>query len=122
MLEGIEAVHGARWPKLKIDTVVIRGVNDDELVALIEYGRRVDGEVRFIEYMDVGGATAWSMSRVVSRAEMLRALERHYGRIEPIVGGELGSRRPLPDFPMARPSVSSRPRRARSAARVTGAG
>jgi GTP 3',8-cyclase len=85
VLEGIEAVHGARWPNLKIDTVVIRGVNDDELVALIEYGRRVDGEVRFIEYMDVGGATAWSMSRVVSRAEMLRALERHYGRVEAIV-------------------------------------
>ena len=52
--------------------MVIRGVNDDELVDLIEYGRRVDGEVRFIEYMDVGGATAWSMDQVVSRAEMLR--------------------------------------------------
>jgi cyclic pyranopterin phosphate synthase len=41
--------------------------------------------VRFIEYMDVGGATRWSMDRVVSRKEMLERLEARYGRIEPIV-------------------------------------
>jgi GTP 3',8-cyclase len=87
VLEGIAAVHRANWPGLKIDTVVIRGINDDELVDLIDYGRRVDGEVRFIEYMDVGGATAWSMDQVVSRAEMLRTLARHYGAIEPIREG-----------------------------------
>ena len=85
VLEGIEAVRRSGWPGLKIDTVVIRGVNGDELVELLEYGRKVGGEVRFIEYMDVGGATAWSMDQVVSRAEMLRELEGHYGRIEPIV-------------------------------------
>ena len=84
VLEGIASVHGANWQGLKIDTVVIRGVNDDELVDLIEYGRRVNGEVRFIEYMDVGGATAWSMDQVVSRGEMLRALGRRYGAVEPI--------------------------------------
>src|SRR5262245_20087874 len=84
VLEGIDSVRKAGWPSLKIDTVVIRGVNDDELADLIEYGRTVNGEVRFIEYMDVGGATSWSMEQVVSRAEMLRALERRYGRIEPI--------------------------------------
>ena len=85
VIEGIEAVAGGGWPNLKLDTVVMRGVNDDELEDLIEYGRRLAAEVRFIEYMDVGGATAWSMNRVVSRAEMLRALERRYGRIEPLI-------------------------------------
>jgi len=44
----------------------------------------VEGEVRFIEYMDVGGATRWSMERVVSRPEILRRLEAHYGPIEPL--------------------------------------
>jgi GTP 3',8-cyclase len=83
VLEGITAVAG--WPGLKIDTVVIRGVNDDELEDLIEYGRTVSGEVRFIEYMDVGGATTWSSSQVVSRREILEALTRRYGQIEPIV-------------------------------------
>jgi cyclic pyranopterin phosphate synthase len=70
---------------LKIDTVVIRGVNDDELVDLIEFGRAHNAEVRFIEYMDVGGATQWSMQRVVSRREILDALTAHYGPAVPIV-------------------------------------
>lgn len=70
---------------LKIDTVVIRGVNDDELVDLIEYGRSVNGEVRFIEYMDVGGATRWAPERVLTRREMLTRLAAHYGGVEPIV-------------------------------------
>lgn len=68
---------------LKIDTVAIRGVNDDELVDLIEFGRRFGAEVRFIEYMDVGGATHWSMDRVVSRAAILASLASHYGPIAP---------------------------------------
>ena len=89
VLEGIAAVGQLGWPGLKIDTVVIRGVNDDELADLIEYGRNVDGEVRFIEYMDVGGATTWSMDQVVSRREMLAVLERRYGPIESIA--EAGS-------------------------------
>lgn len=84
VLAGIEAVGQVGFSGLKLDTVVIRGVNDDELVDLIEYGKRVQAEVRFIEYMDVGGATHWSMGRVVSRAAMLIMLSRHYGHITPI--------------------------------------
>jgi cyclic pyranopterin phosphate synthase len=80
---GIAAAHRV-FGHLKIDTVVIRGVNDDELVALIEYGRSVNGEIRFIEYMDVGGASRWSPERVVSRQQMLDALVRHYGAIRQI--------------------------------------
>ena len=64
-----------------MDTVVIRGVNDDELVALLELGQRLGAEVRFIEYMDVGGATRWTMQDVVSRQEMLRGLTAHFGPI-----------------------------------------
>jgi cyclic pyranopterin phosphate synthase len=82
--EGIEAAHRT-FGQLKIDTVVIRGVNDDELTDLIEYGKTVNGEVRFIEYMDVGGATHWSPDSVVSRREMLTRLGGVYGAPEPIV-------------------------------------
>jgi len=85
VLEGLERVGRSGWPGLKLDTVVMRGVNDDELADLIEYAGRVPAEVRFIEYMDVGGATHWSMQRVVSRAEMLGRLEERYGTITPIV-------------------------------------
>jgi GTP 3',8-cyclase len=82
--DGITAA-AAHFAHLKIDTVVIRGVNDDELGALIEYGRAHHAEVRFIEYMDVGGATHWSMTRVMTRQQMLARLEAQYGPIEPIV-------------------------------------
>src|SRR3954471_4409041 len=84
--EGIAAAHRV-YGSLKLDTVVIRGVNDDELAALIEFGRTVNAEVRFIEYMDVGGASRWTPGRVVSRPEMIAAIERQFGRVEPIADG-----------------------------------
>jgi GTP 3',8-cyclase len=84
VLEGIAAARNLGFPRLKFDTVVIRGVNDDELSDLIEYGRRVEAEVRFIEYMDVGGATDWSLDKVFTRAEILAVLSRRYGPIEPL--------------------------------------
>jgi cyclic pyranopterin phosphate synthase len=85
VLEGIAAVPHAGFTGTKLDTVVIRGVNDDELGDLIEFGKRVPAEVRFIEYMDVGGATRWSFDQVVSRKEMLERLEQRYGRIEAVI-------------------------------------
>jgi cyclic pyranopterin phosphate synthase len=85
VLEGLAAVARAGFTGTKIDTVVMRGVNDDELADLIEYGRIVPAEVRFIEYMDVGGATRWSMDTVVGRDEMLARLAQRYGPIEPVV-------------------------------------
>src|SRR5690348_15930996 len=42
---------------IKLDAVIIRGTNDDELVPLLEYAKQIGAEIRFIEYMDVGGAT-----------------------------------------------------------------
>jgi cyclic pyranopterin phosphate synthase len=85
VLAGIAAVGRAGFTNTKLDTVVMRGVNDDELADLIEYGRAVSAEVRFIEYMDVGGATRWSMDQVVSRQEIIERLEERYGAITPVV-------------------------------------
>jgi cyclic pyranopterin phosphate synthase len=85
VLEGIEAVGRSGFKSLKLDTVAIRGFNEDELADLIEYGKRVRAEVRFIEYMDVGGATEWSMDKVLSRAAILETLGRRYGAIEPVI-------------------------------------
>lgn len=85
VLEGIESIEKVGFRGLKLDTVVMKGYNDDELIPLIEYGRSVKGEVRFIEYMDVGGANDWSGDQVCSRKEILQHLGRHYGTIEPVV-------------------------------------
>jgi cyclic pyranopterin phosphate synthase len=85
VLAGIEAVGQAGFTGLKLDTVVMRGYNDDELIALIEYAKRAQAEVRFIEYMDVGGATHWSLSKVMSRVDILKHLSQHYGRIDNLI-------------------------------------
>ena len=84
VLAGIDAARAAGFRDLKIDTVVIAGINDAELPALIRYGQSVGAEVRFIEYMDVGGATRWRLDRVVSRAQMLDSLRPHFGEIRAI--------------------------------------
>jgi cyclic pyranopterin phosphate synthase len=80
--EGLVAVQRAGFRDTKIDMVVLRGQNDDETADLLEYGTRVGAEVRFIEYMDVGGATRWTMEQVVTREEILAGLTRRYGPIE----------------------------------------
>jgi GTP 3',8-cyclase len=78
VLDGIAAA-AAVFGAIKIDTVVIRGENDDELLDLAAYAGRLGAEIRFIEYMDVGGATRWSAARVVPRAEILARLDAAIG-------------------------------------------
>jgi cyclic pyranopterin phosphate synthase len=80
VLAGIDRA-AAEFSALKLDTVVMRGINDDELITLLEYSRERGAELRFIEYMDVGGATQWSQEAVVSRRQILSRLEAHYGPI-----------------------------------------
>jgi cyclic pyranopterin phosphate synthase len=84
VLAGIGAARAAGFAPIKLNTVVIRGVNDDELADLIEFASSQDAEVRFIEYMDVGGATGWSAEQVVSQREMLEILSQRYGAIAPV--------------------------------------
>lgn len=87
VLAGLDAVRRAGFEGLKLDVVITRGDNDDELTDLVEFARGVDAEVRFIEYMDVGGATGWRPDAVVSRREMLARLGDHYGPLDPIEDG-----------------------------------
>ena len=82
VLEGIETVVRVGFTGVKLDTVVMRGYNDDELVDLIEYVR-LGAEVRFIEYMD-GGATHWSLDKCV--------LGGYAGGVTPTVWGHRAAR------------------------------
>ena len=79
VLAGIEAARAAGFSQLKLDSVIMRGVNDDEILDLLDFGKTVGAEVRFIEYMDVGGATRWSQERVFSKREMLARIEDRAG-------------------------------------------
>ncbi len=80
VLAGVRAARAAGFRGTKINAVVMRGKNDDEMTELASFACAHDAEMRFIEYMDVGGATRWSARDVVTRDEMLSAL----GNPEPI--------------------------------------
>jgi cyclic pyranopterin phosphate synthase len=95
VLEAIQATCRL-LPGTKVDAVIMRGVNDDELVNLIEYGTHVGAEIRFIEYMDVGGATHWRPDLVVSRRDIVERLSAHYGAIDAIV--DPGTTAPASEF------------------------
>ncbi len=84
--EGIAAARAAGLLPLKLDTVVMRGFNDDELADLFEFASEHDAEVRFIEYMDVGGATNWRPERVLSAKTIREVMRRRYGGLEPVEG------------------------------------
>ena len=87
VIAGIVAARAAGFERLKLNTVVMRGVNEDELADLVEFARTHAAEVRFIEYMDVGGATGWSAGQVFSQREMLDVLSQRYGPITPVTAG-----------------------------------
>ena len=84
VLAGIAAAGLAGFESVKLNSVVIRGYNDDELVPLLEFARARGAELRFIEYMDVGGASRWRMEQVVSAGEILNRLAGALGPIEPL--------------------------------------
>jgi len=86
-MDGVRAAGEAGFAGVKLNTVVIRGFNDDELPDLLEFGRAHGAEARFIEYMDVGGATQWSMDDVVSRDRMLEIISQRYGGFEALQDG-----------------------------------
>ncbi|HET8834626.1 MAG TPA: GTP 3',8-cyclase MoaA [Gemmatimonadales bacterium] len=84
VLEGIAAATAAGFDAIKLNTVVIRDYNADEIADLLEFARARGLEIRFIEYMDVGGATRWSVAQVVSREEILRIVAERYGPVMPV--------------------------------------
>jgi cyclic pyranopterin phosphate synthase len=71
VLAGIEAAREAGLTPLKVNAVVIRGVNDDEVVELAQFGRENGVGVRFIEFMPLDAQAEWNSSRVVPAREIL---------------------------------------------------
>ncbi len=84
VLTGIRAARRLGLGPVKLNTVVVRGFNDDEIADLVAFARDEELEVRFIEYMDVGGATRWSRDDVVTRDQILDAVASRFGPAEPL--------------------------------------
>ncbi|HEY6328180.1 MAG TPA: GTP 3',8-cyclase MoaA, partial [Blastocatellia bacterium] len=74
VLEGLFKARALGFSPIKINAVIERGVNDDEIVPLVEFGRSNGFAIRFIEYMDVGNANHWRSANIVSKQEIIAAI------------------------------------------------
>ena len=94
VLEGIAAAQVARLAPIKVNMVVKRGVNENEILPVLNHFRNTDIIVRFIEYMDVGSTNGWRMDDVVSAREILATIERQYPLVPlaPNYAGEVANR------------------------------
>lgn len=84
VLLGIDSLIDHGFEQSKLDSVIIRGTNEDEILGLLDFAQEKRLELRYIEYMDVGGATAWSRDRVVTRNEILQEIEAAHGAVEAV--------------------------------------
>ncbi len=71
VLEGIDAATGAGFDPVKLNVVPMRGINDDEIIDFLRFGRERGVVVRFIEFMPLDAQGEWSNDRVVPAAEIL---------------------------------------------------
>lgn len=74
VLQGIEKYFG----KVKTNTVVIKGINDNEILDIIIKMIGINSEVRFIEYMDVGESNNWDLEKVVPSKDILKSIKSRY--------------------------------------------
>jgi len=89
VLDGIFAAKAAGLAPIKLNAVVERGVNDDDIIPLVEFSREHGFAIRFIEYMDVGNSNNWTSAKLVSKKEIIDKIDARYPLRE--VGRDQGS-------------------------------
>jgi cyclic pyranopterin phosphate synthase len=90
VLDGIDAAVEAGLRPVKVNVVVMRGVNDDELVDFAAFGRERGVTVRFIEFMPLDAQGEWTNEQVVSQSEIVEAIGSVFP-LEPVTAAEQGS-------------------------------
>ena len=93
-LESIEFANSVGFENIKINTVVMKGINEDQIIKLAEFGRKNKLIIRYIEYMDVGNINGWKPEDVVSAKEIIQTIEKKHKLIplESNYYGEVASR------------------------------
>ncbi|MFD0738660.1 GTP 3',8-cyclase MoaA [Lysobacter koreensis] len=94
VLAGIAAAQAAGFAPIKLNCVVERGLNEDQVLPLVEYARAHGHVQRFIEYMDVGTCNGWRRERVVPSAELRDRIHARWPLrpLDPQYRGEVASR------------------------------
>jgi cyclic pyranopterin phosphate synthase len=88
VLEGIDAATAAGLP-VKVNAVIKRGANDDQIIPMAKFFREQGHTLRFIEFMDVGHTNGWRLDDVVPAAEIIATLDAALG-VEPVDPGYRG--------------------------------
>ncbi len=89
VLQGIFAARSHGLDPIKLNAVVERGVNDDDIFDLVEFARENGFAIRFIEYMDVGNSNNWTSEKLVSKREIVEKIGSRFPLRE--VGRDNGS-------------------------------
>ncbi len=99
VLEGIAAAQDAGLAPVKVNMVVQRGVNDGQILPMIEHFRGTRTVLRFIEFMDVGNTNGWRMEQVVPSADVLARIRSRHAvhALDPTAPGETAERWMLED-------------------------
>jgi len=87
-LAGLDRAQEVGFQGIKLDTVVLAGCNEQEIPALLDFARQKACEIRFIEYMDVGGATQWRPQEVVSQETILAHIAAWRGGVVPVAADD----------------------------------
>ena len=78
VLEGIFAAKNHGLHPIKLNAVIERGVNDDDILSLVEFSREHGFAMRFIEYMDVGNSNNWTSEKLVSKKEIIAKIHSRF--------------------------------------------
>jgi GTP 3',8-cyclase len=78
VFSGLFAAKRVGMSPIKLNAVIIRGTNDDEILPLVEFARSNGFEMRFIEYMDVGNVNAWILEKTVTKKEILETVHARF--------------------------------------------
>lgn len=89
VMDGIFAARAAGLAPIKLNAVIERGVNDDDIIPLVEFSREHGFAMRFIEYMDVGNSNNWTSAKLVTKKEIIDKINARYPLRE--VGRNQGS-------------------------------
>jgi cyclic pyranopterin phosphate synthase len=98
VLRGLFTAKSIGFGSIKINAVIERGVNDDEILPLVEFARLNGFGIRFIEYMDVGNVNGWQSERIVSKQEIVDTIASRFPLIQK---GRQGGSAPSLDYTFA---------------------
>ncbi len=90
VMDGIDSALATGFAPVKLNAVLVRGVNDDEMVDFARFGRERGVQPRFIEFMPLDASGAWTIDKVVPAEEIVAAIDAVYP-VEPVGSGPVGS-------------------------------